>query len=239
MSQRQGAALITGGSKRLGRAMALCLAARGYDLAIHYHTAEAEAVALQRQLSDFGATTHLIQGDLTDPAFLQQLIQTAHTHFPKLNLLLNNASVFFPKTLDETGLDTLDLFLNMHLKAPLILSRDFAKICGQGNIVNMVDSLTLKNPVSYLPYILSKKALVDLTELSAKALGPAIRVNAIGPGYILPPVEGNEDAGERWIKKTPLQRQGAVTDITAALEALLDNPFLTGQVLWVDGGHRL
>lgn len=239
MIPRQGAALITGGARRLGRAMALNLAARGYDLVIHYNSADADAQALLNEAANFGSTVHLIQGDLGDPDFMQSLLPQAKLLCPELNVLINNASVFFPKTLAETELDTLDLFLSMHLKAPLILSRDFARLCGEGNIINMVDSLTLKNPVTYLPYILSKKALVDLTEICAKALGPQIRVNAIGPGYILPPVTGNADVGERWIKRTPLQRSGAVTDITAALNSLLDNSFLTGQILWIDGGHRL
>lgn len=239
MIPRQGGALITGGARRLGRAMALCLAARGHDLVIHYNSAEAEAQLLQQQASEFGATVHLIQGDLSDRTFMENLIAQALALCPALNLLINNASVFFPKSLDETDIETLDLFMDMHLKAPLVLSRDFARLCGRGNIVNLVDSLTLKNPVTYLPYILSKKALVDLTALTAKSLGPDIRVNAIGPGYILPPVSGNEDTGEKWVRRTPLARSGAVTDITAALESLLDNPFLTGQVLWIDGGHRL
>ncbi len=239
MMPRQGAALITGGARRLGRAMALNLAARGYDLIIHYNSAEEDAQALSEEASNFGAAVHLVQGDLSDASFMQNLLPQAKLLCPHLNLLINNASVFFPVSLAETELDTLDLFFSMHLKAPLILSRDFARLCEQGNIINMVDSLTLKNPVTYLPYILSKKALVDLTELTAKALGPQIRVNAIGPGYILPPVTGNADVGERWIKRTPLQRSGEVTDITAALNSLLDNPFLTGQILWVDGGHRL
>lgn len=239
MMPRQGAALITGGARRLGRAMALNLAARGYDLIIHYNSAAEDAQALSEEASNFGAEVHLVQGDLSDASFMQNLLPQAKLLCPHLNLLINNASVFFPVSLAETELDTLDLFLSMHLKAPLILSRDFARLCEQGNIINMVDSLTLKNPVTYLPYILSKKALVDLTELTAKALGPQIRVNAIGPGYILPPVTGNADVGERWIKRTPLQRSGEVTDITAALNSLLDNPFLTGQILWVDGGHRL
>lgn len=239
MISRQGGALITGGARRLGRAMALCLAARGYDLVIHYNSAQAEARLLQQQAAEFGATVHLIQGDLSDRAFLEALIAQAVALCPALNLLINNASVFYPKSLAETDIETLDLFMDMHLKAPLVLSRDFARLCGRGNIINMVDSQALKHPVSYLPYILSKKSLVDLTELTAKSLGPEIRVNAIGPGYILPPVAGNEDTGEKWLKHTPLARSGAVTDITAALESLLDNPFLTGQVLWIDGGHRL
>ncbi|PKL76090.1 MAG: short-chain dehydrogenase, partial [Candidatus Melainabacteria bacterium HGW-Melainabacteria-1] len=197
------------------------------------------AQLLQREVADFGATAHLIQGDLTDKDFAQGLIKAAKVECPHLNLLINNASVFFPKTLDQTDAEVLDLFMDMHLKAPLLLTRDFARLCGSGQVINLVDSLTLQNPINYLPYILSKKSLVDLTELSAKALGPEIRVNAIAPGYILPPVEGNEDVGERWIKRTPLARSGAVTDVTDALDALLDTPFLTGQILWLDGGHRL
>ncbi|MGV3524541.1 MAG: SDR family oxidoreductase [Candidatus Sericytochromatia bacterium] len=239
MKARTGAALITGGARRLGRVMALTLAARGYDLVLHHRSSAEEAHNLAALAADFGAQTHLIQGDLEDMHFVQSLVTQAQTVFPHLNLLLNNASAFYPQRLQDTDLATLDTMLNLHLKAPLLLTRDFAQHCGTGQIVNLIDTQVLKQPTDYVPYILSKKALHELTALSAKALGPQIRVNAIAPGYILPPVAGNEDDGERQIARTPLKRSGTSEDITRALEALLDNDFLTGQVLWVDGGQRL
>lgn len=239
MSQRVGSALITGGAKRLGRAMALCLAARGYDLVIHYNSSSQDAEDLQADAAEFGATTHLLQGDLSSVDFMQSLIHSAKMQAPNLNLLINNASVFFPKTLEQTTPEDLDLFYNLHLKAPLLLSRDFARLCKQGNIINLVDTQIQSNLIEYLPYILSKRSLADLTTLSAKALGPDIRVNAIAPGHILKPVEGNPDFDQSAVNDAPLRRMGSVTDITAALESLLDNPYLTGQTLWVDGGLRL
>lgn len=239
MKARTGSALITGGARRLGQAMGLCLAARGYDLVIHYRSSEQEALQLQADAAYFGAQTHLIQGNLRDPQFMQSLVAQALQLSPNLNLLLNNASVFYPKTLDETSPEILDDFMDLHLKAPLILSRDFAHLCGHGQIINLLDSQIQTKPLNYLPYILSKQALAELTLLNAKALGPEIRVNAIAPGYVLPPIEGNEEKSERWIQRTPLKRMGSSQDVTAALEALLDSPFLTGQILWVDGGLRL
>ena len=239
MKPRTGSALITGGGRRLGQAMGLALAARGYDLVIHYRSSAQGAHQLQADADLLGAKTHLIQGDLSQPAFMESLIPKAKALAPDLNLLINNASIFYPQNLAQTDLETLDAFMNLHLKAPLILTRDFARDCGAGQIINMVDTQVQKNPIDYLPYILSKKSLTDLTYLSAKALGPDIRVNAIAPGYILPPIEGNIDQSETWIKGAPMKRMGAITDITAALESLLDNSFLTGQVLWVDGGFGL
>jgi len=239
MKARAGAALITGGAQRLGQAMALCLAARGYDLVIHYHRSEAAAHALQAEVAEFGARASLIQGDLSQRSFLEGLLQQALAAEPGLNLLINNASAFYPKTLLETDLETLDVFFDLHLKAPLVLTRDFARAGLQGQVVNLIDTQVQKYPVQYAPYILSKKALSELTLLSAKSLGPEIRVNAIAPGYILKPVAGNPDDAEHWLQRTPLQRIGQITDITQALESLLDNPFLTGQILWVDGGARL
>lgn len=239
MSPRQGTALITGGGRRLGAAMGLSLASWGYDLVIHYHSSAEGAQQLQKEAADFGAQCHLIQGDLSDPEFSQSLIQQAYTCAPQLNLLINNASIFYPKDLQETDLAELDKFMDLHLKAPLVLSRDFAQQIQKGLIVNMLDAQIQKIVPGYLPYQLSKKALLDLTLHCAKALGPEIRVNAIAPGHMLPPIEGNADPSQKWLKKTPLARLGSPDDINQALKTLLESPYLTGQILWVDGGLRI
>ena len=244
MTQRQGTALITGAAKRLGRAMALTLASEGYDLALHYNTSEDEAQQVADVAGGFGATTYLFQADLTDMQAVQKLhdavVETVQAPY---NLLVNNASAFFPKAPSETDLELLDFFFNIHLKAPFLLTQGLAAVCEKGNrsgqVFNLTDTTVLKNPVKYLAYILSKKSLHDFTALAAKAFGPTLRVNAIAPGHILEPVEGNEDQRDRAREKAPMRRVGDVEDITGALQSLLHNSYLTGQTLWVDGGLRL
>lgn len=243
MTARAGAALITGGAKRLGRAMALALAAQGYDIVLHYHRSQAEAEALVADLESFGAQVHLLQADLQDMQAVRALLPQATALAPALNVLINNASAFFPKPFADTDEALLDLFFDLHLKTPFLLTQAFAQHCQQadllGNVVNLTDIHIQKNPTDYMAYILSKKALSDFTALAAKALGPQVRVNAIAPGHILKPVEGNEDQSDRAREKAPMRRTGNVEDITQALMSLLNQSYLTGQTLWVDGGLRL
>ena len=244
MTARSGTALITGGAKRLGRAMALALAAQGYDIALHYNQSETEARELATALEKFGAQVHLFSADLRDMQAVKQLVpQVAAAATAPLNVLINNASAFFPKAFEDTDEALLDLFFDLHLKAPFLLTQAFAQHCAQaeqkGNVINLTDIHIQKNPVNYMAYILSKKSLSDFTALAAKALGPQVRVNAIAPGHILKPVEGNEDQSDRAREKAPMRRTGNVEDITQALLSLLENSYLTGQTLWVDGGLRL
>ncbi len=244
MSQRKGTALITGAAKRLGRAMALSLVADGYDIALHYNTSKEEAETLKDVLEDMGAHVYLLQGDLTDTKVMEKLVSRAvkAAEHP-LNILINNASAFFPKPFADTDAELLDFFFNIHLKAPFLLTQSFGEHCKnekiQGNVINFTDIHIQKNPTNYMAYILSKKSLSDFTALAAKALGPDVRVNAIAPGHILKPVEGNEDQTDKARKKAPMRRMGNVEDITGAMLSLLNNSYLTGQTLWVDGGLRL
>ena len=244
MTARAGTALITGAAKRLGRSMALALAAQGYDIALHYNGSEAEAQQLKPALEVFGATVHLLQADLRDMQAVRQLVpQALAMATAPLNVLINNASAFFPRSFAETDAELLDLFFDLHLKTPFLLTQAFAAHCQTadvvGNVVNLTDIHIQKNPTAYMAYILSKKSLSDFTALAAKTLGPQVRVNAIAPGHILEPVAGNEDQSEVARQKAPMRRTGTVEDITAALLSLLGNSYLTGQTLWVDGGLRL
>jgi pteridine reductase len=230
------AALITGGARRLGQALALALAARGYDIALHYHASQAEAEALAAVLdSHYGRRCVLLPGDLCSDDVMLRLIPQARAAFPDLDILINNASIYFPTPVAEVTLESFDAFHQLHVRAPFFLSQAFAQ-GGRGHIINLVDAQNRLNLPAYLPYQLSKKSLQDMTVMLAKALGPEIRVNAIAPGYILPPPAGNHDDKTHPI---PLGRTGQITDITAALYALLDQPYLTGQTLYVDGGQTL
>jgi pteridine reductase len=231
------AALITGGARRLGRAFALALAARGYDIALHYHASEADAQALAAVIdSHYGRRCVLLPGDLCTDAVMQRLVPEARAAFPALDLLINNASIYFPTPVAEVTPETFDAFHQLHVRAPFFLSQAFAQ-GGSGQIINLVDAQNRLNMPAYVPYQLSKKSLQEMTAMLAKALGPHIRVNAIAPGYILPPPAGNHEVGEA--SAIPLARTGQISDITAALYALLDQPYLTGQTLYVDGGQTL
>lgn len=237
MLKPAGAALITGGAKRLGRALALHLASRGYDIVLHCHRSHAEAEALVPVVESFGRRCVILKADLAADAGVENLVQAAFEHFPDLNILINNASAFFPVSLADTTPAQWDLFYQMHVKTPFFLIQAFARQCASGLVVNLTDAMAPQP--EYFAYSLSKQNLGDLTRLAARSLGPQIRVNAIAPGYILAPVAGNPDNAAEMRARLPLQRTGAVQDITSALQVFLDNPYLTGQTLYVDGGLNL
>ena len=182
----------------------------------------------------------LFSCDLFDPQATAKLIGQVHKKFPDLNLLINSASIFDQCSFKETSLELLDKNFSLHVKAPLILSREFAKICQSGQIINMLDTQITKNKTRYFPYLLTKKTLAELTKMLAVELGPAIRVNAIAPGYILPPVGQDDKEYLKTLKeKLPLKKQGDPEQIALCVEFLLTNPYVTGQILFNDGGEHL
>lgn len=237
MLKPAGAALITGGAKRLGRALALHLASQGYDIALHCHHSRSEAEALIPVAASFGRRLDILTADLSQAENAETLVNQAFEHFPALNLLLNNASAFYPVSFAETTPAQWDQFYHLHVKTPFFLIQAFARRCQAGLVVNMTDAQAPQP--DYFAYALSKQNLGDLTRLAARSLGPTLRVNAIAPGYILAPVAGNPDNAADIRAQIPLQRTGAVQDITKALQVFLDNPYLTGQTLYVDGGLNL
>ncbi|MGE3728278.1 MAG: SDR family oxidoreductase [Candidatus Sericytochromatia bacterium] len=240
MLKPAGAALITGGAKRLGRALALHLASQGYDIALHCHRSRSEAEALIPVVASFGRRLEILSADLSVAEAAENtevLLEQAFQHFPALNILLNNASAFFPVSFAETTSAQWDQFYHLHVKTPFFLIQAFARRCQAGLVVNMTDAQAPQP--DYFAYGLSKQNLADMTRLAARSLGPQLRVNAIAPGYILAPVAGNPDNAADIRAQIPLQRTGAVQDITQALQVFLDNPYLTGQTLYVDGGLNL
>ncbi len=237
MIKPAGAALITGGAKRLGRALALHLASQGYDIALHCHQSRSEAEALIPAAASFGRRLEILSADLSLAENAEILVNQAFEHFPGLNLLINNASAFYPVSFAETTPAQWDQFYHLHVKTPFFLIQAFARRCQAGLVVNMTDAQAPQP--DYFAYALSKQNLGDLTRLAARSLGPKLRVNAIAPGYILAPVAGNPDNAADIRAQIPLQRTGAVQDITKALQVFLDNPYLTGQTLYVDGGLNL
>ncbi|MDA0901846.1 MAG: SDR family oxidoreductase [Proteobacteria bacterium] len=245
-SNSLGTALITGAAKRIGSKMALFLANMGYDIVIHYHKSKEQAQLLQKQIHNHSpANCYIIQADLTDQTQVQNLAKELCDKYKNWNLLINNASHFSKSSLVDINIEQFNQSLNLHLKAPLILCQSFAQNCQKhnisGNIINMVDKGIVRNQTKYLAYLLHKKSLADFTKMSAAQLAPLIRVNGIAPGFI-EASENNKEA--EWemnnlIAKTPLQKQGSAQHINKAVEYILANDYVTGQILFVDGGSSL
>ncbi|MDE0343168.1 MAG: SDR family oxidoreductase [Deltaproteobacteria bacterium] len=239
MSTPKGAALVTGGAKRIGAAIATALARHGYDVALHYHTSAEAAERTARDIEDCGRRCRLFRCDLNDHDETAALVPRVREQFPRLNVLVNNASVFESATLRDTGRDLFERHFNIHFKAPFFLTQAFAEACSDGHVVNILDTRVRGSDPRHAAYTLSKKALLELTRMAARELGPAVRVNAVAPGMILPPPGGVVDELERRSAGLPLKRIGDTANVVAAVLFLIDNPFITGECVYVDGGEHL
>ncbi|AUO54437.1 SDR family NAD(P)-dependent oxidoreductase [Ehrlichia canis] len=179
-------ALITGGARRLGKAIAMFLADNGYDIAIHYNTSESQALKTKDIIENlYNRKCILIQADLTEFNSLNLIIDETFQFMPYCNCLINNASVFYKNTLMNTSIQDFSYNYDLHIKAPLFLTQYFAKKCITiGNIINIIDAIVIKNATKSFTYTMSKKSLLDLTKFAAVELSPNIKVNAIGPRMI-------------------------------------------------------
>ena len=245
------AALVTGGAQRLGRAMALYLAGRGIDVAIHYNgSAEAaEATAAEARAKGVRAVT--LQADMLDEAQVTPLIAAAAEGLGRpLDILINNASIFEYDRLDTATRESWDRHFESNLRAPVVLSQHFARQApkadrsegeprAQALIVNMLDQRMRKLTPEFMSYTLAKMGLWAFTQTAAQALAPDIRVNAIGPGPTLQGARQSESHFTRQRAATILERGADPEDICAALGYFLDAPAVTGQLLCVDGGQHL
>ncbi len=237
-------ALITGGARRVGAAMARRLHRAGFDLALHYRSSAEEALALQAELeSQRPGSVQIFQADLADLTATQALVPAVIAHFGRLDALVNNASSFYPTPLGEIGLAQFDDLFATNARAPLFLAQAAAAHLreSKGAIVNLVDIYADRPIPRYLPYCMAKAALVALTYGLARELGPEVRVNAIAPGNIIWSDNPEKaDTPEMVLQRTALQRQGAPEDLAgAALFLIRDAGYVTGQVLRVDGGRWL
>ena len=232
-------ALITGGAKRIGNAIAKKLALHGYDIALHFNTSEEKAMSLQKHLQNTGVRCELFKCDLSNEKEVLNLIPEVMKKFNNIDLLINNASIFNRATLIETDINLFNKTFNINFKAPYILTGEYAKLIKTGHIINIIDTKAEKNDFIYSCYTLSKKSLKELTLMSAKELGPDIRVNGIAPGLILEPEGKPPEYLDEMAKNIPLKRKGNVESITNALIFLIENTFITGQILFVDGGQHL
>ncbi len=246
------AALVTGGARRLGRAMALELARQGYDIALHYVGADEEAHETAAQIKALGVNVTTLQADLLIEQESQNLIARATDALGKpLSVLINNASVFEYDDIKTATRQSWDRHMQSNLRAPFVLTQNFARQAppvttdSQGEplasaaIINMIDQRVRKLTPEFMTYTLAKMGLWALTQTSARALAPQIRVNAIGPG---PTLQGARQSAEHFSAQrqaTVLKRGSNPSDIVAAMRYILSAPALTGQLLCIDAGQHL
>lgn len=237
-------ALVTGGARRIGARIARLLHAQGMNLVLHYHRSAEEAEALKAELeAERPHSVTLIQADLLDTARLPAVAESAHAAWGRLDVLVNNASTFYPTPVGEITEKVWDDLVGTNLKAPLFLSQAAAPFLAehQGCIVNLVDIHAVRPLKGYPVYSAAKAGLYMLTQSLARELGPAIRVNGVAPGAILWP-EQSENAAmhEALIERTALKREGSPDDVARAVLFLVrDAGYITGHLLPVDGGRML
>lgn len=245
IKQSLGTVLITGGAKRLGAFIALELAKMGYDIVIHYNLSSKDAKILQKNIKEIGVECNLIQADLLDTAQVYELVKKMRKNFKNWNLLINNASIFSKSSFIGNNIEELRVNMALHLEAPMILSKEFYANCVsrevRGNIINMLDKNIVRYDTKYFAYLMSKKALAEFTKIVSIEMAPQVRINAIAPGFILNSVNGasKEEEGEKIIARIPLQKKGDEKNIMQAVKYLLANDFVTGQIMFIDGGASL
>jgi pteridine reductase len=232
-------ALVTGGAVRLGRAIALALAAHGADIALHYNTSEAGARRTAEEIRALGRKCAPIQADLRNADSPDSLLHSAGAAFGRTDILIHSAAVFERGTLQETSPALWEKTFAVNLRAPFFLCRTFAAQTDSGDIVFLADSRVRRPSADHLAYTLTKSALVTLTRSLATALAPKIRVNALAPGAILPPPGEGQAYLDRLAARIPLGRHGGAEDIVRAVLYLLESPFVTGEILHIDGGEFL
>jgi NAD(P)-dependent dehydrogenase (short-subunit alcohol dehydrogenase family) len=236
------AALVTGGARRIGRALVLALAEAGYAVAIHHHQSRKEAETLAAEIVRAGGKAVALAADLADEAAVAELLPRAAAALGPIGCLVNNASIFENDTVATTTRDSWDRHLAVNLRAPFVLMQSFARHLpaeAGGVIVNLLDERVWNLTPYFVSYTLSKSGLWNLTQTMAVALAPRIRVNGIGPGPTLPsPRQSPRQFLDR-CRKMPLRRGTSPDEIGAALRFILAAPAMTGQMIALDGGEHL
>lgn len=239
MSTRK-AALVTGGARRVGRAIALHLANEGWDVAIHYNGSGVEAEATASEIRSECVDAKIYQAELGDPASINELMMRFCSDFPRAALLVNNASMFEHDTLETLNLEIFDQQFAVNTRAPILLAKAFHERAGDGScIVNMLDQKISNLTPDYFSYTISKDALHTATLMLAMALAPKTRVNAIAPGIVLQSGDLSEQEFASLHVNTLLGVGVSMDEICRTVSFFAGSPAITGQVLTIDGGRHL
>jgi len=232
-------ALVTGAARRVGQAIAMALAEQQVNVVIHYRHSATRAEELRQSLIARGTQAFCVTADFDNPDEADSLIERARAEAGPIQILVNSAAEFQPEALDAMTHSSLVHSITVNAWAPFALTRAFARQATRGKVVNFIDAQVSGSDLTHASYILSKHLLATMTTMTALQYAPGITVNAVAPGAILPP-EGKDDSYlDALARSLPLKRHGSLAEITRALLFLLESDFVTGQVIYVDGGRHL
>ena len=242
MDLRDKIVLITGGAVRIGRAIALELSKRSATIFCQYHSSSDAAQSLKEEIESDNNEIHIFQSDLSTLEGINQTVKEAITQFGKIDVLINNAAIFFRTALGEVTEKDWDTLHNLNLKAPFFLAQAVSRYMlkkKSGKIINIADAGAKTPFPAYLPYSISKAGIINMTKGLAKALAPDIQVNCISPGPVLFPNDYSDTERKFALEQTLLKREGSAEDIAKTVRFLLeDSDFITGAVIPVDGGRQ-
>ena len=232
--------LITGSSDRIGKELAFYFADQNYNVAVHYANSSGKAQKVKDEITArTNVCCEIFQADFTDELQVKSLMERVNAEFP-LNVLINNASDFYENSFQNKGTKDLMHFFKINFMAPYILCKEFANRKPENAlIINILDTNISKQKTKHFDYLLSKKLLAEFTRQLAVELAPGIRVNGIAPGIILPPPGKDEEHINRMAESIPMKTKGSPENIVKAADYLLTNRFVTGEILFVDGGEQL
>ena len=237
---RRGAALVTGGSRRIGRAIVLTLARAGWDVAVHHRDSQADAGRTAEDARAFGVKAAVVRADLADETQVRGLVAQAAAALGPLSVLVNNASVFEDDRVGGLDRAVWDRHMETNLRAPIVLAETFAAQAPESSaIVNLLDQRVLKPDPRFISYALSRNGLWWATRTLAQALAPRIRVNGVGPGPTLPSIHQTDADFAAEAAGTLLERPGNPEAVAEAVRWLIDADMVTGQMIAVDGGQHL
>jgi pteridine reductase len=235
-------ALVTGAGRRVGRAIALELAAHGATVAAHYRSSQAEADTVVAEIAVHTGKAQTLRANLEHVAEIEQMVSEILGSFGRIDILVNSASVFAPTPLAEITERDWDANLDTNLKGPFFLSK-FAGAAmrrqGAGKIINLGDWAGIRPYKDYLPYSVSKSGLIGLTKALAKELAPQVQVNCIALGMVMPPENYTKEEVERLVSRTPTKKIGTPEDVARAVVFFCETDFATGSVLTLEGGRLL
>ena len=241
-SMTPGVAIVTGGSKRIGKSIVKKLSFLGWKVIIHYNSNKNDALSLQKEIQKKGGAASIIKANLNSSKATEELISKSEKKFGKLTLLVNNASIFENDSVHSLTIDTWDIHNNVNTKAPLLLSQSFAKLLPKkepGVIINIIDQRVFSPRPDFISYSSSKNSLFWLTKVLAQALSPKIRVCAIGPGPTLKGARQTDNDFKNQSQSVPLGNGSSPEDISQAIEFILNTSSFTGQMITLDGGEHL
>lgn len=234
-------ALVTGGGRRLGRALAEALGRRGARVAVHYGSSASGAEEAVQAIRAAGSDAKAFRADLASAAAAAPLIEQTIAHFGGLDILVNSAAVMERTPIGSVTAEQWDAMFALNLRAPFLLSQAAAPALAKrgGVIVNMADLAAYETWPGFIPHSITKAGIVQMTRALARVLAPAVRVNAIAPGAVLLPDDWDETSGEHLEQTTPLRRLGSPDDVVGAMLYLIGADYVTGETIIVDGGRHV